>query len=188
MRYGNKSIYDRLWSYENGKLAGPYHVQMLLGTACVQKCKFCGRQWREEMERGENIKLTTTILTSLGIETGFHNRIIGIINAINLIDGLDGLASGIVCIASFFMLLPEVREQRVLIATILIGLVGSTLGFLRFNFPLLTSFKSRCKPVSNPGKPDGAFSYSCCFSSTACGAWSVPIASIMPSRIASQMI
>ena len=61
--------------------------------------------------------------------------IIGIINAINLIDGLDGLASGIVCIASFFMLLPEVRESRILIATVLISLVGSTLGFLRFNFP-----------------------------------------------------
>ncbi|MFH0926427.1 MAG: MraY family glycosyltransferase [bacterium] len=61
--------------------------------------------------------------------------IIGIINAINLIDGIDGLAAGIVCIASFFLLLPELRENRVLIATILIGLLAGTLGFLRYNFP-----------------------------------------------------
>jgi UDP-GlcNAc:undecaprenyl-phosphate GlcNAc-1-phosphate transferase len=60
--------------------------------------------------------------------------VVAITNAINLLDGLDGLAAGtsfIVCIA---MLGISLLQQNVGIALISVILAGSTLGFLKFNF------------------------------------------------------
>lgn len=60
--------------------------------------------------------------------------IVGITNTVNLIDGLDGLAAGIVCIASLtFFLAADYRGQESS-ALIALGLVGATAGFLRWNF------------------------------------------------------
>ncbi|MFC1658783.1 MraY family glycosyltransferase [Candidatus Omnitrophota bacterium] len=60
--------------------------------------------------------------------------IVGLINAINLIDGLDGLAAGItfiVCGALFFIALYLNNQLNVFLLAIL---AGSVLGFLRYNF------------------------------------------------------
>ena len=60
--------------------------------------------------------------------------IVGITNTVNLIDGLDGLAAGIVCIASFtFFLVADFRGQESS-AMLSLALMGSTVGFLRWNF------------------------------------------------------
>jgi UDP-GlcNAc:undecaprenyl-phosphate/decaprenyl-phosphate GlcNAc-1-phosphate transferase len=66
--------------------------------------------------------------------------IAGITNAINLIDGLDGLATGI-CTISFlsFFFISIIRsdvppETALFTAIITMAVVGSTLGFLPFNF------------------------------------------------------
>ncbi|MDY4522367.1 MAG: MraY family glycosyltransferase [Atopobium sp.] len=55
-------------------------------------------------------------------------------NIINLIDGLDGLASGITCIASLTMFVLATAAGRLDAAALSIALAGTTLGFLRFNF------------------------------------------------------
>lgn len=55
-------------------------------------------------------------------------------NIFNLIDGLDGLASGIACISGFTMFVLSVLAGRADAATLSIALVGATLGFLRYNF------------------------------------------------------
>ncbi|MDP9223123.1 MAG: undecaprenyl/decaprenyl-phosphate alpha-N-acetylglucosaminyl 1-phosphate transferase [Actinomycetota bacterium] len=67
--------------------------------------------------------------------------IVAMVNAINLVDGLDGLAAGIVAIASsaFFVYTALLFRQGVLnqassAPLIAIILVGATLGFLRYNF------------------------------------------------------
>jgi len=61
--------------------------------------------------------------------------IIGITNAINLIDGLDGLSSGITVISAVSLLIIFSLNQSPLIAIILItALAGSIIGFLPFNF------------------------------------------------------
>jgi UDP-GlcNAc:undecaprenyl-phosphate GlcNAc-1-phosphate transferase len=67
--------------------------------------------------------------------------IVAMINAVNLVDGLDGLAAGIVAIASsaFFVYTALLFRQGVLnqassAPLITIILVGATLGFLRYNF------------------------------------------------------
>ena len=61
--------------------------------------------------------------------------IVGITNAINLIDGLDGLSSGICIISSVSLLIIFSLNYSPMIAIILItALAGSLVGFIPFNF------------------------------------------------------
>ena len=61
--------------------------------------------------------------------------IVGITNAINLIDGLDGLSSGIAIISSVCLLIIFALNGSPLVAIIIItALVGALTGFLPFNF------------------------------------------------------
>ena len=61
--------------------------------------------------------------------------IVGITNAINLIDGLDGLSSGITLISCISLLVVFALNESPLIAIILItALAGAIVGFLPYNF------------------------------------------------------
>jgi UDP-GlcNAc:undecaprenyl-phosphate GlcNAc-1-phosphate transferase len=60
--------------------------------------------------------------------------IVGITNAINLIDGLDGLAAGCALITTSAVALIGVYGGRVAVTALSVALVGSLVGFLRFNF------------------------------------------------------
>ncbi len=55
-------------------------------------------------------------------------------NIINLIDGLDGLATGISCIAACSMFSFAVLAGRADAAALSVALIGSCLAFLRYNF------------------------------------------------------
>jgi len=66
--------------------------------------------------------------------------IVGVMNSINLIDGLDGLAGGIVIVAlAFFATICWWQGQYSLILLIFM-LIGVTLGFLAFNRPQASVF------------------------------------------------
>lgn len=60
--------------------------------------------------------------------------IVGVTNAINLIDGLDGLASGVVAIIAASFLVYAVIQGNVLTVVLLASMVGACLGFLRHNW------------------------------------------------------
>ena len=61
--------------------------------------------------------------------------IVGITNAINLIDGLDGLSSGITLISCFSLIIVFTMNQSPIISIILItALAGAITGFLPYNF------------------------------------------------------
>ena len=61
--------------------------------------------------------------------------IVGITNAINLIDGLDGLSSGIILISCISLVVVFALNDSPLIAIILItALAGAIVGFLPYNF------------------------------------------------------
>jgi UDP-GlcNAc:undecaprenyl-phosphate GlcNAc-1-phosphate transferase len=60
--------------------------------------------------------------------------IVGLINAMNLIDGLDGLAAGITVIAAWALVIVAVYLQNYLTMFLLAVLAGSVLGFLPYNF------------------------------------------------------
>ena len=58
---------------------------------------------------------------------------LGLINAFNLSDGLDGLTAGITIIAAIFMATLALVCQNWFVMTILVAIIGSSLGFLKFN-------------------------------------------------------
>ncbi|MFX3622954.1 MAG: glycosyltransferase family 4 protein [Ectobacillus sp.] len=60
--------------------------------------------------------------------------IVGITNAINLIDGLDGLSAGISTIALATIAFMAAQQNTFLILTIAVIVIASTIGFLFFNF------------------------------------------------------
>lgn len=60
--------------------------------------------------------------------------IVAITNAINLLDGLDGLAAGVVCIAAAANLVTALAMETVPAAVLYALIIGVCLGFLRYNF------------------------------------------------------
>ncbi|GLO67596.1 glycosyltransferase family 4 protein [Oceanobacillus kimchii] len=98
--------------------------------------------------------MAATVVTSSGLViekltipfagTVFLNDYIGIAlsifwivaaaNAINLIDGLDGLAAGISVIGLSSILVMAIMDYRILVIGLCVILIGSTLGFLPYNF------------------------------------------------------
>src|SRR6266700_4313999 len=60
--------------------------------------------------------------------------LIGCSNAFNLIDGVDGLASGVGLFATATMLIAAFLQQNLVLALATVPLVGALLGFLRYNF------------------------------------------------------
>lgn len=96
--------------------------------------------------------------------------IVATANAVNFVDGLDGLAAGIVCIGAFafftyaFVLAVENGETRAMAAALLtISLAGATLGILPHNFfparmfigdsgSMLLGFVLACSSISLTGQ------------------------------------
>jgi len=60
--------------------------------------------------------------------------LVGITNAFNLIDGLDGLASGAALFSSLVILGVAVSQERTLMIVVSLVLCGALAGFLRYNF------------------------------------------------------
>jgi len=61
--------------------------------------------------------------------------IMGMINTINFLDGLDGLAAGVGAIVSAILAVHMLREGQYSVALLPLALLGATLGFLPYNLP-----------------------------------------------------
>ncbi|HJO79494.1 MAG TPA: MraY family glycosyltransferase, partial [Acidimicrobiales bacterium] len=59
---------------------------------------------------------------------------VGITNAFNLLDNMDGLAAGLAAIASLTIFAIATTNGQFLVAGLSVGLAGCTVGFLRHNF------------------------------------------------------
>lgn len=70
--------------------------------------------------------------------------IVGITNAINLSDGLDGLAAGISAVACGVIAIFAVYSGQVIMAVLMLALLGSLTGFLFFNFNPAKIFMGDC--------------------------------------------
>jgi UDP-GlcNAc:undecaprenyl-phosphate/decaprenyl-phosphate GlcNAc-1-phosphate transferase len=99
------------------KLAGQTLVAVLAFTCDMRVAKILG----EELPFAVDLALTLIWF-------------LGIINAYNLIDGLDGLASGLAFIAALGLAGSAVIRHVPGEALVLLGLAGACLAFLRFNF------------------------------------------------------
>ncbi len=88
---------------------------------------------------GVQINVLSVSLTS-GVELSWLSLpvtvfwIVLVVNAINFIDGLDGLAAGVSLFVSLIMLAICVITGKFLVALGFVALAGATLGFLRYNF------------------------------------------------------
>ena len=70
--------------------------------------------------------------------------LVGCTNAVNLIDGLDGLASGVGLFATITTLLAALATGNMGLAVATVPLVGSLLAFLRYNFKDASIFLGDC--------------------------------------------
>ncbi len=59
---------------------------------------------------------------------------VGMMNAINFLDGLDGLLAGVAAISSVFLFVIALVHDNPVVALVVIALAGSALGFLPYNF------------------------------------------------------
>ncbi len=66
--------------------------------------------------------------------------LVGITNAVNLADGIDGLATGIATFASAILFVMTVPTVYTLVPYLAVALAGASLGFLRYNFSPATIF------------------------------------------------
>src|SRR5208337_5346983 len=60
--------------------------------------------------------------------------LVGCTNALNLIDGVDGLAAGVGLLVTTITLIAALLGHNIGMAIAIVPLVGALLGFLRFNF------------------------------------------------------
>lgn len=60
--------------------------------------------------------------------------IVGLTNALNFLDGLDGLLAGITVISSVALAIITASQGQLIVTVFMIILAGSCLGFLRYNF------------------------------------------------------
>ena len=97
-------------------------VQTLI--ACIlYKCGFQIERIGDLIELG-NFSILLTILW-----------IVGITNAINLVDGMDGLAPGIIFFSCLTLVFVYLERQIIGASFLAVILAGSVLGFFFFNFP-----------------------------------------------------
>ena len=85
-------------------------------------------------------RIIIPFIESGGIEFGWLSYpitifwIVALTNAVNLIDGLDGLAAGVSAIASFSVFCVALMQGDFQMAILTAALLGSCFGFLPFNF------------------------------------------------------
>jgi UDP-GlcNAc:undecaprenyl-phosphate GlcNAc-1-phosphate transferase len=70
--------------------------------------------------------------------------VVGITNAFNLLDNMDGLSAGVAFVASLVLLLNAWLLGEFFISLVLVALMGSLLGFLVFNFHPASIFLGDC--------------------------------------------
>ncbi|HEV8366937.1 MAG TPA: hypothetical protein VGQ39_03210 [Pyrinomonadaceae bacterium] len=90
---------------------------------------------------GLSLPWTSSVLVNMALAIFW---LIGITNAINLLDNMDGLASGIAIIAAGFLSLSFVTTGQFNEALILIAFAGALLGFLVYNSNPASIFMGDC--------------------------------------------
>jgi len=124
----------------------PQVISILVGASLVS---FLG-VWDDRHELRPLLKLigqivAAGILYMTGVQVGFLRQpvlnlaatmlwVVGITNALNLLDNMDGLSGGVATVACVFFLLLAVMSGQYLVASLSAALLGACLGFLYFNF------------------------------------------------------
>jgi len=89
--------------------------------------------------------LAIAILIGTGVQTEFLRNpllnifftaawVVGITNAVNFLDNMDGLSGGVAAIAAAWFLILSLQNGQYLVAPFAAALMGASLGFLVYNF------------------------------------------------------
>lgn len=100
--------------------------------------------------------------------------VLAVINALNLIDGIDALAAGVALIASTILFILALSQGKILMAIITISLIGSCLGFLKYNYPPASLFMGDCGSMLL-GFTLAASSIQCSYKNAAAASLLIPI-------------
>lgn len=127
-------------------------IGILIGATVVS---FCGL-WDDRRSLSPLLKLAVQIaaaliLYSTGISVGvLPNQllnlgatlfwVVGITNAFNLLDNMDGLSGGVSAVAALFFLVLAITSKQVLVGSLSAALLGACVGFLLYNFNPATIF------------------------------------------------
>jgi UDP-GlcNAc:undecaprenyl-phosphate/decaprenyl-phosphate GlcNAc-1-phosphate transferase len=90
---------------------------------------------------GAGIRAVTIPFTEITIQTGIFSPLlsliwlVGVANAINLIDGMDGLSAGISSMAAFIFAIVFLLQGQIFLSIFCFTLLGSIFGYLFYNFP-----------------------------------------------------
>jgi UDP-GlcNAc:undecaprenyl-phosphate GlcNAc-1-phosphate transferase len=106
-----------------GLRAGVKLTYQVLGAACVVA-----------MGAGFNVPASGPGWTFAALAAVSILWYVGVCNSINLIDGLDGLAAGVVCLAAVGFLVVGVRIGDAAVTTVSLCTLGAVGAFLRYNF------------------------------------------------------
>jgi UDP-GlcNAc:undecaprenyl-phosphate GlcNAc-1-phosphate transferase len=81
---------------------------------------------------GVQVSLTHVPLVDVVITVAW---VVGVINAINYADNMDGLAAGLSAVSAVGLFVLAFAEKQYLVGVLSAGLAGGCLGFLRSNYP-----------------------------------------------------
>jgi len=127
-------------------------IGILVGATLVSFLGIWDDRWgiRPLLKLGGQ-SLAATLLFLSGVQVAFlHNPIldfgvtllwvVGITNALNLLDNMDGLSGGIGTVAAAFFLLLAALNGQYLVGSLAAALLGACLGFLYYNLNPATIF------------------------------------------------
>jgi UDP-GlcNAc:undecaprenyl-phosphate GlcNAc-1-phosphate transferase len=98
---------------------------------------------------GLGLQVGTFPLLGLGVFLALF-YLIGGTNALNLLDGMDGLAAGTTAIAAFFLAILAAGQGKTLILVMALATFGAALGFLPYNFGIYFKFLDFKFAIRNP--------------------------------------
>jgi UDP-GlcNAc:undecaprenyl-phosphate GlcNAc-1-phosphate transferase len=124
----------------------PQIISIVLGATWVS---FLGI-WDDRVSLGAGLKMVgqvfgALILVAAGVTVDLLHQpildvaitliwVVGITNAMNLLDNMDGLSGGVAAIASAFFVLIAALNGQYLVGGLAAALLGASLGFLLYNF------------------------------------------------------
>ncbi len=118
-------------------------VDDLLGNRFPTHWKFAGQCVAAAVAVASGIRVDFLGIEALNVVVSFL-WIVGISNAFNLMDNMDGLATSVAIMSAAIFLVNAAELGEIFLCLVLTALIGSLLGFLRFNFPPASLFMGDC--------------------------------------------
>ncbi len=118
-------------------------VDDLIGERLPVSFKFGGQCLAASIAVGCGIQVEFTGIALFNIVVSFL-WILGISNAFNLLDNMDGLSAGVAVSSAFIFFLNALAMGEIFLCLILAAFIGSLLGFLRFNLHPAKVFMGDC--------------------------------------------